>query len=136
MTAEYALGVRSRHVLTALTLDVVCVLVFCALGRRSHAEGVTVSGVAQTAWPFLVGAAVGWLLSRGWMSQEQKVHRLEVSAHEDSHTANILPTAKQSTYSRLVLIVISLKLWFLPIEARGKPFAKLSVVLSEISDKE
>ena len=66
MTAEYALGVRSRQVLTALALDVVCVLVFCALGRRSHAEGVTVSGVAQTAWPFLVGVAVGWLLSRGW----------------------------------------------------------------------
>jgi peptidoglycan/LPS O-acetylase OafA/YrhL len=46
--------------------DAVCVLVFCAIGRRSHAEGVTVSGVAQTAWPFLVGAAVGWLVSRGW----------------------------------------------------------------------
>jgi len=46
--------------------DGVCVLVFCALGRRSHAEGVTVSGVAETAWPFLVGAAVGWLVSRGW----------------------------------------------------------------------
>ena len=46
--------------------DVVAVLVFCAAGRRSHAEGLTAAGIAETAWPFLVGTAVGWLLSRGW----------------------------------------------------------------------
>lgn len=51
---------------TALVIDVVCVLVFCAVGRRSHAEGVTVAGVAHTAWPFLTGTGVGWLVSRGW----------------------------------------------------------------------
>ena len=49
-----------------LGVDVVCVLVFCALGRRSHDEGVTVAGVARTAWPFLSGTVLGWLLSRGW----------------------------------------------------------------------
>ena len=52
--------------MTALIVDVVCVLLFCAVGRRSHAEGVTVAGVAQTAWPFLTGTGAGWLLSRGW----------------------------------------------------------------------
>jgi hypothetical protein len=46
--------------------DIVCVIVFCAIGRRSHEEGLTVAGVAQTAWPFLTGAALGWLLIRGW----------------------------------------------------------------------
>ena len=46
--------------------DVVGVLVFCAIGRRSHAEGLTVAGVAETAWPFLAGTAIGWLLIRGW----------------------------------------------------------------------
>jgi Protein of unknown function (DUF3054) len=50
----------------ALTADVVCVLVFCAIGRRSHAEGLTVSGIAETAWPFLTGTGVGWLLARAW----------------------------------------------------------------------
>ena len=49
-----------------LGIDVVAVLIFCALGRRSHDEGVDVSGLAATAWPFLVGTALGWLLSRGW----------------------------------------------------------------------
>lgn len=50
----------------AALADVVGVLVFCTIGRRSHAEGLTVAGVAETAWPFLVGTAVGWLLVRAW----------------------------------------------------------------------
>lgn len=49
-----------------LALDALCILVFCTVGRRSHAEGITVAGVAETAWPFLSGTAVGWLLARGW----------------------------------------------------------------------
>jgi peptidoglycan/LPS O-acetylase OafA/YrhL len=55
-----------RQVWAAVAADALCVIVFCASGRRSHAEGVTVAGVAETAWPFLAGAAVGWLVSRGW----------------------------------------------------------------------
>src|SRR5437588_5442802 len=49
-----------------LLVDVVAVLVFCAAGRRSHAEGLTIGGLATTAWPFLAGTVAGWLLSRGW----------------------------------------------------------------------
>ena len=55
-----------RSSVQAVLADVVGVLVFCTIGRRSHAEGLTVAGVADTAWPFLVGTAVGWLLIRGW----------------------------------------------------------------------
>lgn len=51
---------------TWLGIDVVAVLIFCAIGRRSHDEGITLSGLATTAWPFLCGTALGWLLSRGW----------------------------------------------------------------------
>lgn len=57
---------RVRRALIALLADIVCVIVFCTIGRRSHAEGLTVSGIAQTAWPFLAGTAVGWLLIGGW----------------------------------------------------------------------
>lgn len=46
----------------AVALDLVLVIAFAALGRRSHEHGVTLAGVLQTAWPFLVGAAAGWLL--------------------------------------------------------------------------
>ena len=52
--------------LAPLVGDIICVLVFCAVGRRSHDEGLSVTGVATTAWPFLTGTVVGWLVSRGW----------------------------------------------------------------------
>ena len=55
-----------RTAATALLIDIVCVLVFCTIGRRSHAEGITLGGVAQTAWPFLTGTAVGWVASTAW----------------------------------------------------------------------
>jgi DUF3054 family protein len=57
---------EARPASTAFATDVVCVIVFCAIGRRSHSEGLTVSGIAETAWPFLAGTVVGWLLSRAW----------------------------------------------------------------------
>jgi light-independent protochlorophyllide reductase subunit N len=44
-------------VLPALVADVACVVFFVALGRRNHAGGVSVGGVAETAWPFLTGTA-------------------------------------------------------------------------------
>jgi hypothetical protein len=50
----------------AALADVVAVVVFCTIGRRSHAEGLTAADVAETAWPFLTGTAVGWLVVRGW----------------------------------------------------------------------
>ncbi|TAM64174.1 DUF3054 domain-containing protein [Mycobacterium sp.] len=49
-----------------LAVDVIGVLVFCALGRRSHDEGLGATGIAATAWPFLTGTAIGWLAVRGW----------------------------------------------------------------------
>src|SRR6478609_4782496 len=59
-------GRRVRRAPIALLADIVCVIVFCTIGRRSHAEGLTVAGIAQTALPFLAGTGVGWLLIRGW----------------------------------------------------------------------
>ncbi|OSC42711.1 DUF3054 domain-containing protein [Mycobacterium decipiens] len=57
---------RGLKWLVWLAADVVAVLVFCAVGRRSHDEALNVTGVAATAWPFLTGAVIGWLVSRGW----------------------------------------------------------------------
>ncbi|MBJ7382948.1 MAG: DUF3054 domain-containing protein [Mycolicibacterium sp.] len=56
----------NRTVAAALLGDAVCVVVFCTIGRRSHAEGLSITGVAETAWPFLTGTALGWLMIRGW----------------------------------------------------------------------
>ena len=56
----------TRTAVSAFAADVVCILLFIAVGRRNHAEGVTVAGVAQTAWPFLAGLVVGWVVFRAW----------------------------------------------------------------------
>jgi len=45
-------------------VDVAFVLVFAAVGRASHQEGNAVVGALTTAWSFLVGAVVGWMLVR------------------------------------------------------------------------
>ena len=57
---------ETRSVAAALAADLVLVVVFCMIGRRSHAEGLTLAGIAETAWPFLSGTLAGWLLARAW----------------------------------------------------------------------
>ena len=44
-------------------LDVALVVLFAALGRRSHAEGLDLVGVLRTAAPFVAGTAAGWLVA-------------------------------------------------------------------------
>ena len=41
-------------------------LVFVLIGRASHADGLGLSGVASTAWPFLAGLFLGWTATRAW----------------------------------------------------------------------
>jgi hypothetical protein len=57
---------RPRRSVGWLGIDVACVLMFCAVGRRSHDEGLNVAGIATTAWPFLSGTVLGWLASQAW----------------------------------------------------------------------
>lgn len=64
MTTEQTTGNRSAAL--AFLADVVLVVIFCAIGRRSHAEGITLAGVAHTSWPFLTGTVAGWALAQGW----------------------------------------------------------------------
>ena len=58
-----ALAVLRRPVV-ALLLDVSLVLVYAAVGRASHEEANPVVGAVTTAWPFLVGTALGWVVVR------------------------------------------------------------------------
>jgi hypothetical protein len=48
----------------ALAVDVLLVVVFAGVGRASHDEANPVVGALATAWPFLVGTAVGWAIVR------------------------------------------------------------------------
>jgi peptidoglycan/LPS O-acetylase OafA/YrhL len=51
---------------TALVLDLCCVLAFVLIGRADHGHGETVTGTATTAWPFVAGLLIGWTVTRGW----------------------------------------------------------------------
>lgn len=50
----------------AVGLDVFVVVLFVALGRRSHDGSGAFAAVLETAAPFLIGLAVGWMVVRAW----------------------------------------------------------------------
>lgn len=54
----------AKAVVLAAVIDVVFVVGFTLVGRASHNEGP--AGLLVTAWPFLGGLAIGWLLMRAW----------------------------------------------------------------------
>jgi hypothetical protein len=53
-------------VAAAAALDAAVVVWFAAAGRSTHAESGGLAGVLGTAWPFLAGGALGWLVARAW----------------------------------------------------------------------
>ncbi len=55
-----------RRVVVAAASDVAWIVLFVVIGRSNHAEGLRLAGLARTAWPFLTGAAVGWLVAGAW----------------------------------------------------------------------
>ncbi len=60
-------GGRARPAVAAAA-DCAWLVVFVLIGRSSHTEGETASGVLRTLWPFLVGLALGWAVARAWRS--------------------------------------------------------------------
>ena len=67
MTDRRAPSARSsRGVLLAAVLDLVLVVGFAAFGRASHDTAPFGVGLVQTAWPFVVALAVGWLVTVAW----------------------------------------------------------------------
>jgi Protein of unknown function (DUF3054) len=58
----------TRRTQLALGLDLICILFFAAIGRINHGESVL--GTPLTAWPFVVGAGVGWFLVRRRSGQD------------------------------------------------------------------
>ena len=42
------------------------IVVFVAIGRRNHDEGSALTGLFETAAPFMIGLAAGWLAALAW----------------------------------------------------------------------
>jgi hypothetical protein len=61
------------EILRAGVLDAALVVVFVLIGRVSHGEDLAPSGVLGTAWPFLAGGIVGWILARAWRTPSRVV---------------------------------------------------------------
>lgn len=57
-----------RSVRVAAAADIVAIVVFVAIGRRSHDEGSALSGIVKVAAPFLIALMLGWLAARAWRS--------------------------------------------------------------------
>ena len=47
--------------LPVAAVDLLLVVIFCAIGRRSHDEAI-LAGMARTLWPFATGLAAGWVI--------------------------------------------------------------------------
>lgn len=43
-------------------IDALSVLAFVGIGRAAHDHGVSPRGMVSTAWPFVLGLLVGWLV--------------------------------------------------------------------------
>lgn len=61
------MSAQPRTVVRAGLFDIVAVVVFVALGRRSHDEGGNAAiETLRVAAPFLIALAVGWAAARAW----------------------------------------------------------------------
>jgi hypothetical protein len=57
---------QRRWILLSIVLDAVLVILFTVIGRLSHGADLGIGGVATTAWPFLVGTLLAWLVTSAW----------------------------------------------------------------------
>jgi hypothetical protein len=55
-----------RRTPLAVGLDTFSIVLFVAVGRREHEREATVSGLIDTAAPFLIALALAWLVLRAW----------------------------------------------------------------------
>ena len=55
-----------KRLALAAIADVAVIVVFVAIGREEHNSGSSVAGVLETAAPFLIALAIGWLATRAW----------------------------------------------------------------------
>lgn len=61
-----AVKTASSRIALAACADVTLIIIFATIGRDAHQRGESFAGVLATAWPFLAGAAIGWLAIRAW----------------------------------------------------------------------
>ncbi|MFN8026039.1 MAG: DUF3054 domain-containing protein [Acidimicrobiia bacterium] len=59
---------RRIHPVVAFLVDLVAVVVFVLIGRRTHHEDAGFTGFLRVAWPFVAALVIGWLVTRLWQA--------------------------------------------------------------------
>jgi len=57
-----------KRLALSVLADVAVIIVFVAIGREEHNSGSNIAGVLETAAPFLIALAIGWLATRAWQN--------------------------------------------------------------------
>ncbi|MDN5805635.1 MAG: DUF3054 domain-containing protein [Brevibacterium sp.] len=60
------MAAKKSHLPIALIVDLILVVLFTIIGHYTHSHNFDPQGLLTTAWPFLVGLGVAWLLSAVW----------------------------------------------------------------------
>lgn len=68
------MAAKKSHLPIALIVDLVLVVVFTIIGHYTHSNNLDPQGLWTTAWPFLVGLGVAWLLSAIWDKPISPLH--------------------------------------------------------------
>ena len=57
-----------KRLARSILADVAVITTFVAIGREEHNSGSSITGVLETAAPFLIALAIGWLATRAWQN--------------------------------------------------------------------
>lgn len=63
-------------VAVAAVLDFALLMLFAITGRNSHGLALSITGVFETALPFLLAAAAGWIITVMWRAPQSLVKGL------------------------------------------------------------
>lgn len=60
------MAAKKSHLPIALVVDLVLVILFTIIGHYTHSRDLDPAGIAATAWPFLAGLGLAWVLTTVW----------------------------------------------------------------------
>ncbi|GAA1950643.1 DUF3054 domain-containing protein [Brevibacterium antiquum] len=60
------MAAKKSHLPIALIVDLILVVLFTIIGHYTHSHNFDPQGLLTTAWPFLAGLGIAWLLSAVW----------------------------------------------------------------------
>ncbi|RBP64694.1 DUF3054 family protein [Brevibacterium sanguinis] len=68
------MAAKRSHLPIALTVDLILVILFTIIGHYTHSHTFDPTGLWSTAWPFLAGLVLAWLLGAVWDRPVSPLH--------------------------------------------------------------